>query len=427
MQTPGGSTCRYDRCATRRSRFRDSREIPPETFRPLTFRRLFFPHFPRPAFSSLSLLTKKFVTLIEQADEGTIDLNRAAESLQVQKRRIYDITNVLEGIGLIEKKSKNNIQWKALGSSSTKDGEDANADLTGLRVRSLWRHYPPKRNALLVSIETRENRFPFRTRSDRTCPLRPRTRPRLTPVPLPIDRDETRTQKRVAKNHCLQEDLRVMHEEERNLDRHIENMRKSMQVLLEDPAHKGNLYIAEDDIKEIPCFASETLVAVRAPHGTTLEVPDPDEGGDGDEKRYQIFLKSASGPVEVFLVSLHDDLEERPTAKTSPGVGAEMPTSALADASAVDVAEVKNESRDAKPSAWDLDAHARGAPSRLDGGDGRDSNPGAPGGVMRILPPSCDPDYWFSDEAKAFGLSDMFVPGGIGEDAFEEPPGLGDF
>jgi hypothetical protein len=150
MQTPGGSTCRYDRCATRRSRFRDSREIPAETFRPLTFRRLFFPHFPRPAFSSLSLLTKKFVTLIEQADEGTIDLNRAAESLQVQKRRIYDITNVLEGIGLIEKKSKNNIQWKALGSSSTKDGEDANADLTGLRVRSLWRHYPPKR-AKIVS------------------------------------------------------------------------------------------------------------------------------------------------------------------------------------------------------------------------------------------------------------------------------------
>ena len=32
-----------------------------------------------------------------------------------QKRRIYDITNVLEGIGLIEKKSKNNIQWKGCG------------------------------------------------------------------------------------------------------------------------------------------------------------------------------------------------------------------------------------------------------------------------------------------------------------------------
>ena len=29
-----------------------------------------------------------------------------------QKRRIYDITNVLEGIGLIEKRTKNTIVWK---------------------------------------------------------------------------------------------------------------------------------------------------------------------------------------------------------------------------------------------------------------------------------------------------------------------------
>ena len=60
--------------------------------------------------SSLGLLTKKFVSLIQNAPEGILDLNQAATSLNVQKRRIYDITNVLEGIGLIEKKSKNNIQ-----------------------------------------------------------------------------------------------------------------------------------------------------------------------------------------------------------------------------------------------------------------------------------------------------------------------------
>lgn len=41
---------------------------------------------------------------------------QAADTLAVrQKRRIYDITNVLEGIGLIEKKSKNSIQWKGVG------------------------------------------------------------------------------------------------------------------------------------------------------------------------------------------------------------------------------------------------------------------------------------------------------------------------
>ncbi len=51
----------------------------------------------------------------------------------MQKRRIYDITNVLEGIGLIEKKSKNNIQWR--GGASTDDNEDElQRDLTALRV-----------------------------------------------------------------------------------------------------------------------------------------------------------------------------------------------------------------------------------------------------------------------------------------------------
>jgi E2F/DP family winged-helix DNA-binding protein len=38
------------------------------------------------------------------------DLKSAAEQLGVAKRRIYDITNVLEGIGIIEKESKNNVR-----------------------------------------------------------------------------------------------------------------------------------------------------------------------------------------------------------------------------------------------------------------------------------------------------------------------------
>ncbi|KAF7707689.1 hypothetical protein HF521_018907 [Silurus meridionalis] len=62
---------------------------------------------------SLGLLTTKFVTLLQEAKDGVLDLKAAADTLAVrQKRRIYDITNVLEGIGLIEKKSKNSIQWK---------------------------------------------------------------------------------------------------------------------------------------------------------------------------------------------------------------------------------------------------------------------------------------------------------------------------
>lgn len=66
--------------------------------------------------TSLGLLTKKFIDLLKESPEGVVDLNIASTKLNVQKRRIYDITNVLEGIGILEKKSKNNIQWK-LGNS----------------------------------------------------------------------------------------------------------------------------------------------------------------------------------------------------------------------------------------------------------------------------------------------------------------------
>lgn len=39
----------------------------------------------------------------------------------------------------------------------------------------------------------------------------------------------------------------------------------------------GYIYLTEDDIKGLPCFQNETLSAIKAPPGTTLEVPDPDE------------------------------------------------------------------------------------------------------------------------------------------------------
>lgn len=51
--------------------------------------------------NSLSVLTRKFVELIKRSEGNTIDLNDAVRQLNVQKRRIYDITNVLEGIGYV--------------------------------------------------------------------------------------------------------------------------------------------------------------------------------------------------------------------------------------------------------------------------------------------------------------------------------------
>ncbi|XP_010000013.1 PREDICTED: transcription factor E2F6 [Chaetura pelagica] len=49
--------------------------------------------------------------LVRASPDGVLDLNEVAKRLGVRKRRVYDITNVLDGIHLIQKISKNVIQW----------------------------------------------------------------------------------------------------------------------------------------------------------------------------------------------------------------------------------------------------------------------------------------------------------------------------
>ncbi|XP_049850387.1 transcription factor E2F5-like [Schistocerca gregaria] len=68
--------------------------------------------------NSLGDLTKRFMNLASESKDGVIELNMTAERLGVKKRRIYDITNVLEGVNIIEKKSKNNIILKCSPSLS---------------------------------------------------------------------------------------------------------------------------------------------------------------------------------------------------------------------------------------------------------------------------------------------------------------------
>lgn len=67
------------------------------------------------SLKSLTKIAVRFVELMHKSEGGRIDLKEAVTVLAVpQKRRIYDITNVLEGIGLIEKISKNVVQWKGV-------------------------------------------------------------------------------------------------------------------------------------------------------------------------------------------------------------------------------------------------------------------------------------------------------------------------
>lgn len=64
--------------------------------------------------NSLGELTKNFINYIKEQNTKEIDINEVVKKLKVKKRRIYDITNVLEGnllfssFSLISKLFENN-------------------------------------------------------------------------------------------------------------------------------------------------------------------------------------------------------------------------------------------------------------------------------------------------------------------------------
>ncbi|KAK9290630.1 hypothetical protein L1049_008802 [Liquidambar formosana] len=274
--------------------------------------------------SSLGLLTKKFINLIKRAEDGILDLNKAAETLEVQKRRIYDITNVLEGIGLIEKKLKNRIRWKGLDVS--RPGE--------------------------------------------------------------IDDDVT----------SLQADVENLSMEERRLDDRIRVMQERLRDLSEDENNQKWLFVTEEDIKGIPCFQNETLIAIKAPHGTTLEVPDPDEAVDYTQRRYRIVLRSTMGPIDVYLVSQFEE-------KFDEMNGVEPPTSfPLASSSgsnenpAIDLVTVESSGKAIEHQAQDDHRMCSDLNASQE----------FVGGIMKIVPDvDSDADYWLLSDADV-SITDMW-------------------
>ena len=79
-----------------------------------------------------------------------------------------------------------------------------------------------------------------------------------------------------------------------------EGVREKVAALSRSPAKQRLLYVSQKDIKGLKCFRGERLMAIRAPHGTTLEVPDPSSNG---QRRYRIILKSNNlGPIEVYAI-----------------------------------------------------------------------------------------------------------------------------
>lgn len=55
-------------------------------------------------------------------------------------------------------------------------------------------------------------------------------------------------------------------------------------------------------MSSLPCYNNCSVIAIKAPKGTLLDVPNPDEGMEEGQRRYQVYFKSERGSVDVFLV-----------------------------------------------------------------------------------------------------------------------------
>ncbi|CAI2323533.1 unnamed protein product [Caenorhabditis sp. 36 PRJEB53466] len=69
---------------------------------------------------SLGLITQKFMNLRQKNE--VMNLNDVVKELGISKRRVYDVINVLEGLGYVEKVEKNNIKW--IGDRNKDDLQD---------------------------------------------------------------------------------------------------------------------------------------------------------------------------------------------------------------------------------------------------------------------------------------------------------------
>ena len=76
----------------------------------------------------------------------------------------------------------------------------------------------------------------------------------------------------------LKLDVRAATEQEQWLDGAITQMQASLRELADDDKNSEFAYVTHEDVRNIPAFAPDTVIAIKAPSGTTLEVPDPDEG-----------------------------------------------------------------------------------------------------------------------------------------------------
>lgn len=167
---------------------------------------------------SLGLLTQRFLELLLAAPDGVVDLGHVTTSLQTRRRRVYDITAVLEGISVLKRQSVNHFKW--IGSTSISS--------------FLWQN-----------------------------------------------------------QQKLQRELDSLKLVEDTLDSLIKSCAQQLFSMTDDLDNATSAYVTHEDVGRLAAFQQQTVIVVKAPEETKLEVPAP------KEDNIQVHLKGGRGPIMV--------------------------------------------------------------------------------------------------------------------------------
>ena len=214
--------------------------------------------------NSLGELTKSFIDFVTKRGLEIININDIVKKLKVKKRRIYDITNVLEGIGYIRKIQKNQIEWLKKDLLISNDYYDQNFS----------NNYMPQR--------TMEN----------------------------IDNNYNKESDNIYQYNILKE-------ENQKLESYIKNINNSFQKLINNPDNSNLCYSTLDDLKFIQKDEQLHLIAIQAPLGTKVEFNSKDNThiinnlSDSDKllfndninnMQHQIYMETQNGEINAYMI-----------------------------------------------------------------------------------------------------------------------------
>jgi hypothetical protein len=230
--------------------------------------------------SELGLLTKKCVRLLMTASpNGSLDLNQAARELGVKRRRLYDVTTVLEGIGMIAKQGKKCYLCNSTCARERIYSDPSSSDSDGVKR-------PPK---LTKTASVSSSPYFEALRDDVDVLLEQELLLDLFLGYMSRQADELRA----AGSRSCPESLKDMPKREACEDK------------------SKYLYLTYADFEALPQYAAGTILGVQAPAGTTLAVPDPDQGERPGMKKFEIRLSSKSptdtqsgitDPINIHLI-----------------------------------------------------------------------------------------------------------------------------